>query len=121
MLLKLLLVFLFGGFLCVVMQIIIDKTHITPPKILVGAVVFGVLLEAIGVFAPLKNIFGNGITLPLVGFGAVLARGVREAILEKGAIGIISGGLSAGAAGITAALLFAFLATLFFRPGAKRM
>ncbi len=121
MLIKSLLAFLLGGLLCVIVQIIIDKTALTPPKILVFAVVLGVLLEAIGVYEPIKNIFGCGISLPLIGFGAVLGKGVREAVLSEGALGILSGGLRAGAAGITAALLFGILASLFFRGRAKRM
>ncbi len=121
MLLKSLLAFLLGGFLCIIVQIIIDKTAITPPRILVGAVVFGVALEGLGFYEPIKNIFGCGISLPLVGFGAVLAKGTREAVLSEGALGILTGGLRAGAAGITAALLFAVLAAIFFRGRAKRM
>ena len=121
MLIKSLLAFLLGGLLCVIVQIIIDKTSITPPKILVGAVVFGVLLEALNFYDPLKKIFGCGISLPLVGFGAVLGKGSREAVLSEGALGILTGGMAAGAAGITAAILFAVLASLFFRSRSKRM
>ncbi len=121
MLTKALLAFLLGGLLCVIVQIIIDKTTLMPPRILVCAVVIGVLLEAIGVYEPIKNIFGCGISVPLFGFGAVLAKGVKKEILSKGALGILTGGLTAGAAGISAALLCAFLATLFFRSRPKRM
>ena len=102
MLVKSLLAFLLGGILCVIVQIIIDKTAVMPPRILVGAVVFGVFLEAITLYDPIKEIFGCGISVPLVGFGAVLAKGVREAILKEGALGILTGGLTAGAAGISA-------------------
>ena len=121
MLIKSLLAFLLGGLLCVIVQIIIDKTAITPPKILVGAVVLGVLLEALNFYEPLKEIFGCGISLPLIGFGAVLGKGAREAVLKDGALGILTGGMTAGAAGITAAMLFAFLSSLFFRSRSKRM
>ena len=121
MLVKSLLAFLLGGILCVIVQIIIDKTALMPPRILVGAVVFGVFLEAITVYDPIKEIFGCGISVPLVGFGAVLAKGVREAVSREGALGILTGGLTAGAAGISAALLFAFLASLLFRSRPKRM
>jgi stage V sporulation protein AE len=121
MLLKSLLAFLLGGLLCVIVQIIIDKTTIMAPRILVGAVIFGVFLEAICFYDPLKEIFGCGISVPLVGFGAVLAKGAREAIINSGALGILTGGLTAGAAGISAALLFAFLSALFFRSRPKRM
>ena len=121
MLIKSLLAFLLGGVLCAIVQIIIDKTAIMPPRILVSAVVIGVFLEAIGIYDPIKEIFGCGISVPLFGFGAVLGKGVREAILRDGAIGILSGGLAAGAAGISAALLFAFLTSLFFRSRPKQM
>ena len=121
MLTKALLSFLLGGLLCVIVQIIIDKTTLMPPRILVSAVVIGVFLEAIGVYDPIKKIFGCGVSVPLLGFGAVLGKGVREAILKDGLIGILTGGLTAGAAGISAALLSAFLASLFFRSRPKQM
>ncbi len=121
MLTKALLAFLLGGLLCVIVQIIIDKTTLMPPRILVFAVILGVFLEAIGVYEPIKSIFGCGISVPLLGFGAVLAKGVREAVLSEGALGILGGGLAAGAAGISAALLCAFLAAVFFRSRPKRM
>lgn len=121
MLVKSLLAFLLGGLLCVIVQIIIDKTAVMPPRILVFAVIFGVLLEAVKIYDPIKNIFGCGISVPLLGFGAVLGKGVSKAVAEKGAIGILTGGLTAGAAGISAALLFACLAAFFFRSRPKRM
>ena len=104
-----------------IVQIIIDKTAIMPPRILVFAVMLGVLLEAIGIYDPIKKIFGCGISVPLFGFGAVLGKGVEKAVLEKGALGILTGGLTAGAAGISAALLAACLAAFFFRSRPKRM
>lgn len=121
MLIKALLAFLFGGALCAIVQIIIDKTAIMPPRILVFAVVFGVFLDAIGVYDPIKNIFGCGISVPLFGFGAVLSKGVFRAIAEKGALGILTGGLTAGAAGISAAVFCALIAAFFFRSKPKRM
>jgi stage V sporulation protein AE len=121
MLTKALLAFLFGGALCVIVQIIIDKTAVMPPRILVFAVVFGVFLEAIGVYEPIKEIFGCGISVPLLGFGAVLAEGVSLAVSQKGALGILTGGLTAGAAGISAAVFCALIAALFFRSRPKRM
>ena len=121
MLIKSLLAFLLGGLLCVIVQIIIDKTAITPPKILVGAVVLGVLLEALNFYEPIKEIFGCGISLPLIGFGANIAKGVREAIDKEGILGILTGGLSSSAAGISAALLAGFLSSLLFKTGSKRM
>ena len=121
MLIKSLLAFLLGGLLCVIVQIIIDKTAVMPPRILVFAVIFGVFLEAVQFFDPLKKIFGCGISVPLVGFGAVLGKGVAKAVAERGALGILTGGLTAGAAGISAALLTACLAAFFFRSRPKRM
>lgn len=121
MLTKSLLAFLLGGILCVIVQIIIDKTAVMPPRILVFAVIFGVFLEAIGVYDPIKKIFGCGISVPLVGFGAVLGKGVFRAVSEKGALGILTGGLTAGAAGICAAILFALIAAFFFHSKPKRM
>lgn len=121
MLTKALLAFLFGGVLCVIVQIIIDKTTVMPPRILVFAVIFGVILEGVGVYDPIKSIFGCGVSVPLLGFGAVLGKGVKKAIAEQGAIGILTGGLTAGAAGICAAVLCALLASFFFRSRPKRM
>ena len=121
MLTKALLAFLFGGALCLVVQIIIDKTAIMPPRILVFAVVFGVFLDAVKIYDPIKEIFGCGISVPLFGFGAVLSKGVFRAVAEKGALGILTGGLTAGAAGISAAVFCALIATFFFRSRPKRM
>ena len=121
MLVKSLFAFLLGGLLCVIVQIIIDKTAVMPPRILVSAVVLGVFLEAVKIYDPIKNIFGCGISVPLFGFGAVLGKGVARAVAEKGALGILTGGLTAGAAGISAALLCACLAAFFFRSRPKRM
>lgn len=97
--------FLCGGILCAVGQIIIDKTQLTPARILTGYVVAGVILSAVGWYGPLAEFAGCGATVPLLGFGHLLAKGVRTAIEEEGAIGILTGGLTAAAAGITTSLV----------------
>lgn len=111
--------FLIGGAICVVGQILIDKTKLTPARILVGYVVVGVLLGAIGLYQPLTEFAGAGATVPLSGFGNLLAKGVREAIDEKGFIGIFIGGLKACSGGITAAILAGLLATFIFKAKDK--
>lgn len=117
---KVLLAFSFGGALCAVAQILIDKTKLTPARILVIYAVTGVFLSAIGVYDPLIRIFGCGATVPLTGFGAVVAKGVRRAIEERGAMGILTGALSAAAAGTGAALCLGYLAALIFSGKPKR-
>lgn len=109
--------FIVGGLICVVAQILIDKTKLTPARILVLYVVLGLVLTAIGVYKPLVDFAGAGATVPLTGFGYSLAEGVKKAVDEKGALGILTGGLSATAAGITVAmtagLVCAFISNLF--------
>lgn len=112
--------FAVGGAFCVIAQILIDRTRLTPARILTIYVVAGVVLGAIGVYEPLAQWAGAGATIPLTGFGNTLARGVREAVGEKGLIGIFTGGLTASAAGICAALLFGFLVALLFKSREKR-
>ena len=112
--------FLCGGILCLIGQILIDKTKLTPARILTGYVVMGVLLEAVGVYAPIAKWGGAGATVPLTGFGSNLAKGVAKAVDEKGLLGVLTGGLTATAGGIAAAVVFGFLAALLFRPGEKR-
>ena len=112
--------FLCGGLLCAVGQIIIDKTKLTPARILVGYVVTGVFLQAVGVYQYLVDWAGAGATVPLTGFGYSLARGVEKAVTEQGLLGALTGGLTATAGGITAAMLFSLIAALLFRPGEKR-
>lgn len=107
-----LLAALMGGIISAVVEVLIDKTMLTPARILVGLVSFGTFLFAIGVYEPLFDIFGCGISVPLIGFGASIARGVKEAIDETGALGILTGGLSATSAGITLALLLGLVASL---------
>ncbi len=106
--------FLVGGILCAIAQILIDKTKLTPARILVTYVVTGVLLGGIGVYEHLVDWGGAGATVPLTGFGYNLAKGVKEAIQEDGWIGILTGGLKASAGGITAAIVFSYLAAMIF-------
>lgn len=118
---KLLLVFLAGGLLSGIAQLLIDLTKMTPAKILVLYVSVGVFLFAIGAYKPLEEIFGAGVSLPLIGFGANIGRGVKEAIDERGAIGILSGGLTASSAGITAALVLGLLISIIFKSSQKKL
>ena len=111
--------FLVGGILCAIGQVLIDKTKLTPAKILVIYVVAGVVLGAVGVYEPLVKWAGGGATVPITGFGAIMAQGMKEAIQEKGVLGIFSGAFTAGAAGIGASVLFGYLAAILFRPGDK--
>lgn len=111
--------FLIGGLFCLIGQILIDKTKLTPARILTSYVVVGVLLSAVGIYEPLTKWAGAGATVPLTGFGHTLAKGVREAVDSDGALGILTGGLKAAAGGISAAVFFGFLAALFFKPKNK--
>lgn len=111
--------FLVGGGICAIGQILIDKTKLTPAKILVGFVVAGVILGAFGVYEPLRSFAGAGAGVPLTGFGALLAEGTREAIDEKGLTGALTGPLCAGAAGITAAMLFGLVIAAVCKPKSK--
>ena len=117
---SLLLAFVAGGALCVIAQILIDKTKLTPARILVGFVVVGVLLGAIGVYEQFAKIAGAGATTPLSGFGYLIAKGMRRAVDEKGALGIFTGALTAAAGGTTAALIFGLIAALICRGGKPR-
>ena len=112
--------FLCGGVLCAIGQILIDKTKLTPARILTGYVVAGVLLSAIGLYEPLVEWGGAGATVPLTGFGHNLAKGVAKAVGEKGWLGVFTGGLTAAAGGITAAVVFGVVMALLFKPGEKR-
>lgn len=106
--------FLVGGILCAVGQILIDKTKLTPARILVSYVVAGVVLCAVGLYQKLIDFAGAGATVPLTGFGCTLAKGVRQAVLQDGFIGIFTGGLKATAGGICAAILAGLAASLIF-------
>lgn len=112
--------FLCGGLLCAAGQILIDRTKLTPARILTGYVVLGVLLSAVGLYEPLAEWGGAGATVPLTGFGHTLAKGVKKAVAEKGWLGVFTGGLTAASGGITAAVVFAVLAALLFKPGDKK-
>lgn len=111
--------FVLGGILCAIGQILIDKTKLTPARILVLYVVAGVFLGAIGIYQPLVDWGSAGATVPLTGFGNNLAKGVRDAVDESGLLGALTGGLKAAAGGLTAAILFGFLAALIFKPKDK--
>lgn len=111
--------FVCGGLLCLIGQILIDKTKLTPARILVSYVVIGVVLGAIGIYKPFAEFAGAGATVPLTGFGFNLAKGVKEAISKEGFLGIFTGGLKAAAGGITAAVAAGLLASLIFKPKDK--
>ena len=111
--------FLVGGLFCLIGQLLVDKTKLTPARILVGYVVAGVLLGALELYQPIIDFAGAGASVPLTGFGATLAKGVKEAVDESGALGILTGGLKSTAAGITAAILFGLLAGILFKPKDK--
>lgn len=112
--------FLIGGAFCVIAQILIDRTALTPARILVLYVTVGVLLGALGVYDPIKELAGCGATLPLTGFGANIAEGVKKAVEQDGFIGIFKGGFTAAAAGCSAALVFGYLAALLFKGKRKQ-
>lgn len=121
LLLQCLRAFLVGGGLCLVGQFLIDFTKLTPARILVGFVVSGVFLTAIGLYERLVEFAGAGATVPLSGFGYSLAKGVEKAVLEHGLLGVLSGGLTATAAGITAAMFFGYAASFFSKPGPRSL
>ena len=112
--------FLCGGVLCATGQLFIDRTQLTPARILTGYVVAGVLLQAVGVYQYLVDWGGAGATVPLTGFGNTLAKGVREAVAQQGLLGALTGGITATAGGIAAAIFFGFLVALIFKAKPKR-
>lgn len=112
--------FLCGGILCAIGQILIDKTNLTPARILTGYVVAGVFLGAVGIYKPIVDWGGAGATVPLTGFGFSLAKGVKQAVATEGWLGVFTGGLAATAGGIAAAVVFGLLMAIIFRPGEKR-
>ena len=112
--------FLVGGIFSLVAQVLIDKTNLTPARILVGYVVAGVFLGAVGLYGPLLAFAGAGAATPLTGFGYLIAKGVREAVDERGLMGVLTGGLTASSAGVTAALVFGLAAALVCRRGRPR-
>ena len=111
--------FLVGGALCAIAQILIDKTKLTPARILVMYVTAGVLLTVLGLYEPLVKFAGSGATVPLTGFGYTLAKGVQKAVSEKGFLGIFTGGITGGAGGITAAVVFGYIIALICKPKSK--
>jgi len=112
--------FLLGGLLCAAGQILIDKTKLTPARILTAYVVLGVVLSALGIYGPLRDWGGAGASVPLTGFGHALAEGVRDAVDEMGLLGALTGGLRAAAGGIAAAIVFGWLVAVVFKPKGKR-
>lgn len=112
--------FLFGGVLCIIGQLLIDRTSMTPARILVSYVVAGVILGGLGLYQPIIEWAGAGATVPLTGFGSLLAKGTKKAVAEKGLIGALTGGITAAAGGIAAAVFFGFLVALIFKSKPKR-
>lgn len=112
--------FLVGGLICVIGQILIDKTKITSARILVSFVIAGCILGGLGIYQKLIDFGGAGATVPLTGFGNILAKGVMREVDEVGIIGVLTGGIKSAAGGITAAILFAFITALIFEPKEKK-
>lgn len=115
MFLEYLKAFIIGGLFCVIAQILIDKTKLTPARILVAYVVAGVILGAIGLYKPLVDFAGAGATTPLTGFGYLISKGVKEAVMKDGLLGVLTGGMTSSAGGITAALFFGLVASFIFK------
>ena len=111
--------FLVGGILCAIGQVLIDKTKLTPARILVSYVVAGVILGAVGIYKPFAEWAGAGASVPLTGFGYLLAKGVKKAVDEMGTLGILTWGITAAAAGICAAIFFGYLVAIIFKPKEK--
>lgn len=118
-LLQYLYAFLTGGLLCAIGQVLIDYTKLTPARILVSYVVSGVILGGIGIYEPFAKFAGAGATVPLTGFGYLLSKGVKEAVQQHGLLGVLTGGMTAASAGITAAIVFGFIVALIFKPKDK--
>ncbi len=119
MILDIIKAFLIGGVLCAIGQLFIDYTKLTPARILTGYVVAGVILSAVGLYKPLVKFAGAGATVPLTGFGHLLAEGIRKSISEDGFLGVFTGGMTAAAGGITAAILFGLIAAVVFKQKDK--
>ena len=112
--------FAVGGLFCIIGQVLIDRTKLTPARILVAYVVSGVVLGAVGVYGPLADWAGAGATVPLTGFGYSLAKGVKEAVAEKGLLGALTGGITSTAGGIAAAIFLGVVVAMLFKPRPKR-
>ena len=121
MILKSILAFLLGAIICATAQILIDKTNLTPAKILVSFVLFGIILGGVGLYEPLFKIGGCGASLPLLGFGANVAKGVKEAVDKMGFLGVLKGSFTAMSAGATVALLCGLIASLLFKGKPKKL
>ena len=115
MILQIIRAFLVGGLFCVIAQVLIDKTKLTPARILVSYVVAGVILGAIGIYKPIVDFAGAGATVPLTGFGYLISEGIREAVDKQGLLGALTGGFTAAAGGISAALVFGYLSAIIFK------
>ena len=111
--------FVTGGIICVMGQILIDLTKLTPARILVGFVVSGVILSALGLWQPVVDFAGAGATVPIIGFGHTLAQGMKEAVAKNGIVGVFTGGFTACAGGVAASLIFGFIASVFARPNSQ--
>ena len=111
--------FIVGGAFCVIAQILLDKTKLTPARILVGYVTVGVILGAIGIYKPIIDFAGAGATTPLTGFGYIISEGVKKAVDEKGLLGAFTGGITAAAGGISAALIFGYISAVVFKGKSK--
>lgn len=111
--------FIIGGIICALSQILIDKTKLTPARILVSYVTVGVVLSAVGIYGPFADYAGAGATVPLLGFGHLLAKGVETAVLEQGLLGVFTGGVTSAAGGITASIFFGYVISLLFKSGDK--
>ena len=116
---KFLYVFLTGGLLCAIAQILIDKTKMSPARIMVSYVIAGVVLTAIGLYEPIVKFAGCGATVPIIGFGYSLAKGAQKLVDQKGWLGVLGGGISGTSTGIAAAIFFGMLCSLIFKPKAK--
>ncbi len=112
--------FLVGGIICTIGQVLVDKTKLTPARILVMFVCIGVFLELFGIYKPISDFGGAGASIPLTGFGSVLCKGVIKSVDKDGLMGVISGGMSAASAGISAAIVFGFLVSLIFKSKARK-
>ena len=121
MILKSILAFLLGAFICACAQILIDKTNLTPAKILVSFVLFGIILGGVGLYEPLRNIFGCGISIPIIAFGSAIASGVKEAVLKDGFFGIFNGVFLNAGAGTVMSLFLGFVLSLFTKAKPKKM
>ncbi len=112
--------FIIGGLICALVQILLDKTKLLPGRVMVLLVTGGVFLSALGIYEPISEFAGAGATVPLLGFGQVLWKGIKKAIDQDGFLGLFTGGFTACATGVSAALIFSYLASLIFKPQMKK-